>query len=233
MSDINAIYQELLEDLCLILGETVRQEEARIQIFLKMVAREVSAQFYEDIGMVVDRDLVITNETDLTTGGTVSRVYLPDLVESVNSMWISDRKVEIVTPEELEATKRQVLGSQYLYGAFRRRKDGRCLLELFPQVSTTNASIAVAYKQRVEDITYIPAIYKNVIIYGVAKHWYCFVETADIQRTSLIKKEYKNYMDELKASQAISGGRIDKQYESDSKQRRVLRRDRNDRDIGY
>lgn len=228
---INILHDSLKEELRALLGVSSNTEEFRIDVCLKMAVRDIISEFVDNIGSRTTRDLVIKVEDDLTDGTDISRIYLPDDCWSVRQVMIEGIEVEPVTSDVYEKMKRSGASGVGYFGKTVQREDGRCFLEIYPTITTTDYDIAITYRVASDDVGRIPEIYKNVILYGTAKHWYTFIHVDNPVMKSQMASEYKKYVAGLRADIANTYGSPHlRPYEKEWEKQFLFFVDRNDRD---
>lgn len=229
----NILYTTLQEELKAVLRVGPNEEEYRIPIFLKMAVRDVMREFVDRIGSKTTQALNFTTETDPETGYIRSRIYLPDDCWSVRQVMVEDIEIVPVDALDFERISRVGTAESGWVGKVEQRDDGRMYIETFPTINVTNYNVVVTYRVSSDDVGRIPEVYKNVIIYGTAKHWYTFVHTENPVMKSQMATEYKKYLAQLRSDVGSEDIQVNRPYETDWERQFTFFAYANDRDRRY
>jgi hypothetical protein len=225
----NLLYEELSEELKAVLKVGSQDEEYRIEVFLKMAVRDVMREFIEQIGTKTTDALPLVLETDPVTEIQRSRIYLPDDCWSVRQVMLGNGELKPVPQDVFEKYKRQGSSITSFISTIGQRNDGRIYLETYPTIGGSNVATSVTYRVASDDVGRIPEVYKNVIIYGTAKHWYTFVQTENPVMKSQMAREYKNYIAQLRVDVSDAKETVRRPYEVEWERQFTFFSFRNDR----
>lgn len=227
----NLAYDEMQTALVAVLNGTQGQDDYRIDNCLKMAVTDVISEFVDNIGSRTTSAVSLTNEDDEILDVEVTRVYLPADCWMPRQLLIGGYEVEPVASDMYEKLARSTRAERGFIGKIVQREDGVMYIEVFPAIASgSTATVVLSYRISSDDIGRIPAQYRNLIIYGAAKHFYTFVAIDNPVIPSRIAKEYKTYLAGCRS--AISNTRVTqtRPYESEWENLFAFFVDRNDRD---
>ena len=227
----NLAYDDIQTAVTAVLSGVQGQDDYRVDTFIKMAVNDAISEFVDIIGTRTTSAVELTNVDDEILDVEVTRVYLPADCWMPRQLLIGGYEVEPVASDMYEKLARSTRAERGFIGKSVQREDGVMYIEVFPAIALpSTATVVLTYRISSEDLGRVPARYKNLIIYGAAKHYYTFVVTDNPVVPSRIAKEYQKYLTSCRS--AIANTRVSqtRPYESEWENLFQFFVDRNDRD---
>lgn len=227
----NISYDKLQEDLVAVLQLDQHQEDYRLLVHLKMAVRDAIEEFVDNVGTRTTNALPIALEQDAALDEQVTRVYMPNDCASPRQLLINGYEVRPVGSDIYEKVTRTTIGSGGFYGKTVVREDGVSYVEVWPSITQTDALVTLTYRISSDDVGRIPEQYRNLIIYGAARHWYALAHTDNPIMLSRMDRFYSKYLARLRSNIANQNTKQLRPYETEWLDQFQFFIDHNDRDI--
>jgi len=228
----NLSYDDFTQSVRTVLKLRNKQDDAIVKEVVEATVRDLTDEFEEGIRSKLDCSLEVVNvDTDC---GTVSRIYLPD-----DAMYVKEIYIDNVLVTPIDARDEQfwidydydVIGGLQ---AFPYRTPDGCFFVQFVQCFNLEdgycPQVKVLYKSNSSDVSYIPELFKTVVLYGCIYHYRNFYTVDDPAAQSKAQQNYNRERSKLRSGLMNQNKSQKRDYEVEWKKlyRFMLEGNRND-----
>ena len=228
----NLDYDNFTQSIRTVLKLRKGQDDAIVQEVVEAAVRDLTEEFEDGIKCKLDCSLEVVNEE--TDCGTVSRIYLPDDAMFIKELYIDEILVTPIGAVDEEFWREYQ--EDYIGGlqAFPYRTIDGCFYVQFAQCFNLDDGyqpcVKMIYKSNSSDISYIPELFKNAILYGCIYHYRNFYTVDDPSAQSKAQQNYNKQLAKLRAGLMNQNKSQKRNYEVEWKKlyRYILNSNQND-----